>query len=48
MSQSSHLPELETTAKPLALMETAVLVSLGTAVLSLFLCVWIAYSVSHA
>ncbi len=47
MSQSSHLPELETTAKPLALMETAVLVSLGTAVLSLFLFVWIAYSVSH-
>jgi undecaprenyl-diphosphatase len=43
----SQLPELETAAKPVILIETAALLSLGIAVLSLFLFAWIADDVSH-
>jgi undecaprenyl-diphosphatase len=39
------LPDLETTAKPVFLMETVTAVSLGVAVLALFLFSWIAHSV---
>jgi membrane-associated phospholipid phosphatase len=46
-SGQSHLPELETAAKPITLMETAALLSLAVAVLSLFLFAWIAEGVSH-
>ena len=46
-SSQSQLPELETAAKPTTLMETAALLSLGVAVLSLFLFAWIAEGVSH-
>jgi len=44
---SSPVPELESTRKPAAIIETATLVSLGIAVLSLFLFAWIAESISH-
>src|SRR5436305_1894654 len=43
----SRLPELETQPKSAAVLETATLISLGVAVLSLFLFAWIAESVSH-
>jgi membrane-associated phospholipid phosphatase len=43
----SRLPEPETAAKPTFLIETATLLSLTIAVLSLFLFGWIAESVSH-
>ena len=43
----SRLPELETAPKSAAVLETATLISLGVAVLSLFLFAWIAESVSH-
>jgi membrane-associated phospholipid phosphatase len=43
----SRLPEPETVAKPTLLIETATLLSLTVAVLSLFLFGWIAESVSH-
>ena len=43
----SRLPEPETVAKPALLIETATLLSLTIAVLSLFLFGWIAESVSH-
>jgi undecaprenyl-diphosphatase len=46
-SSQSHLPELETAAKPITLVETAALLSLAVAVLSLFLFAWIAEGVSH-
>jgi undecaprenyl-diphosphatase len=46
-SGQPHLPELETVAKPTILMETAALLSLAVAVLSLFLFAWIAEGVSH-
>jgi undecaprenyl-diphosphatase len=46
-SGQHHLPELETVAKPTILMETAALLSLAVAVLSLFLFAWIAEGVSH-
>jgi undecaprenyl-diphosphatase len=42
------LPEVETVAKPIALMETVTLVSLAAAVGSLVLFAWIAGSLSHA
>ena len=44
---SSPVPELESTPKQAAIIETATLLSLGIAVLSLFLFAWIAESVSH-
>jgi len=43
----SHLPELETAAKPTIVIETAITISLALAVLSLFLFAWIAEDVSH-
>ena len=42
------LPEVETVAKPIALMETVTLTSLVAAVASLVLFAWIAGSLSHA
>jgi len=47
MADSSQLPELETAPRSTAVIETAVLISLAVAVLSLFLFAWIAESVSH-
>lgn len=46
-ADQSRLPELETAPKPVAVIETATVISLGVAVLSLFLLAWIADSVSH-
>ena len=46
-ADESWLPELETVPKSTVILETATLVSLGVAVLSLFLFAWIAESVSH-
>jgi len=46
-AEDSGLPELETAAQPTALLETIPFISLGGAVLSLFLFGWIAESVSH-
>jgi undecaprenyl-diphosphatase len=43
----TRLPELETAAKPMALLETIPFISLGAAVLSVFLFGWIADNVSH-
>jgi len=42
-----RLPELENAPKPVAVIESAVVISLVLAVLSLFLFAWIAESVSH-
>jgi membrane-associated phospholipid phosphatase len=47
MDAKSRLPEPETAAKPTLLIETATLLSLTIAVLSLFLFGWISESVSH-
>jgi undecaprenyl-diphosphatase len=47
MADSSQLPELETVPRSIAILETAALISLGVAVLSLFLFAWIAEGVSH-
>jgi undecaprenyl-diphosphatase len=46
-AHDSDLPELETVAKPTAVIETAIAVSLAVAVLSLFLFAWVADDVSH-
>jgi undecaprenyl-diphosphatase len=46
-AEPSRLPELETAPKSTAILETATLISLVVAVLSLFLFAWIAESVSH-
>ncbi|HTR65969.1 MAG TPA: phosphatase PAP2 family protein [Terriglobales bacterium] len=46
-SDNYQLPELETVPKPAAVIESVALLSLGLAVLSLFLFAWIAESVSH-
>jgi undecaprenyl-diphosphatase len=46
-AENSRLPELETTAKSTAVIETATIVSLAAAMLSLFLFAWIAESISH-
>jgi undecaprenyl-diphosphatase len=46
-SEDAPLPELETTPKSLPVLETVTLISLGVAVLSLFLFAWIAENVSH-
>ncbi len=45
MSDAQRLPELETAAKPVATVQTVMLVSLAIAVLALFLFAWIADSV---
>src|SRR5580704_5973971 len=45
--QKTQLPDLETAPQPTALLETIPLISLGMAVLSLFLFAWIAQNVSH-
>ena len=46
-AEDVRLPELETAPKPLPVLETVTLISLGVAVLSLFLFAWIAENVSH-
>lgn len=46
-AKDSRLPELETEPKSPAVLETVTLISLGVAVLSLFLFAWIAENVSH-
>ena len=46
-AEDSRLPELETAPKSPPMLETVTLVSLGVAVLSLFLFAWIAENVSH-
>jgi undecaprenyl-diphosphatase len=46
-ADDARLPELETEPKSPAVLETIALVSLGVAVLSLFLFAWIAEDVSH-
>ncbi len=46
-AEDARLPELETEAKSTAVLETVTLISLGVAVLSLFLFAWIAENVSH-
>ena len=46
-AEDARLPELETAPKPLPVIETVTLISLGVAVLSLFLFAWIAENVSH-
>ncbi len=46
-AEHSRLPELETAAQPTTLLETIPFISLGVAVLSLFLFAWIAENVSH-
>jgi undecaprenyl-diphosphatase len=46
-AEDARLPELETAPKPLPVLETVTLISLGVAVLSLFLFAWIAENVSH-
>ena len=45
--EEPNLPELETAAKPVVVIETAIAASLALAVLSLFLFAWIAEDVSH-
>ena len=45
--QKTQLPEIETAPQPTALLETIPFISLGMAVLSLFLFAWIAQNVSH-
>ena len=46
-TEEARLPELETAPKPLPVLETVTLISLGVAVLSLFLFAGIAENVSH-
>jgi membrane-associated phospholipid phosphatase len=46
-TEDARLPELETAPKPLPVLETVTLISLGVAVLSLFLFAWIAENVSR-
>ncbi len=46
-AEGSRLPELETEPKSPVVLETVTLISLGVAVLSLFLFAWIAENVSH-
>ena len=46
-AEDTRLPALETAPKPLSLLETVPFISLGVAVLSLFLFAWIAENVSH-
>lgn len=46
-AEDFHLPELETTAQSIALLETIPFISLGVAVLSLFLFGWVAENVAH-
>jgi undecaprenyl-diphosphatase len=43
----AQLPEIETAPQPTALLETIPFISLGIAVLSLFLFAWIAQNISH-
>jgi undecaprenyl-diphosphatase len=42
-----HLPELETIAKPIVVLETAIAASLAIAALSLYLFAWIAEGIAH-
>jgi len=46
-ADNSRLPEPETAPKSIAVIETATVISLGAAVLALFLFAWIAESTSH-